>query len=119
LDVLTYSRGLEALKLVLEDEEVEKIVWDGRRLVSELWYGHEICVRGVVDLQLVQVYETLAGGRMGQGVRGAVKVEDLESVFSGGLDENTRNDLGVDIKRMELSSSPPRRVQMIVVTDGP
>lgn len=106
LDVLTFSRGLDGLKEVLEDERVDKVVWDGRALGSELWHGNGISVRGVVDLQLLQVRQRLEKEGVRSMTGGALKVESLESA-SGVLDEEggTRNEPGVDIKSMRLSSS--------------
>lgn len=106
LDVLTYARGLDGLKEVLEDERVEKVVWDGRALWSELWYGNGISVRGAVDLQLLQAHQKLEKEGVRSMIGGALKVESLENA-SGVLDEEggTRNEPGVDIKSMRLSSS--------------
>lgn len=105
LDVLTYSRCLDVLKGILKDGKVEKVVWDGRGLGSEFWHGHEISVEKVVDMQLVQALKGGRDARIGFQNKGAMKIHGLDTTF-GELQENTRNELDIDLKRMSLSTLP-------------
>ena len=105
LDVLTYSRCLDVLKGILENESVEKVVWDGRGLGSEFLHGHEISVKKVVDMQLIHVQQKARAARTGFSNKGALKIEDLKTAF-GELELNTRNEPGIDLKRMSLSTFP-------------
>lgn len=89
------------LKEVLENEGVEKVVWDSRGVGTEMWHGHEIDMKNVVDLQLVQVHQR-EGGRASRKV-GALRIQDLESAF-GKMEVGVRNELGVNLKRMNLST---------------
>jgi len=94
LDVLTYSRNLDAIKSVLEDEGVEKIVWDGRNMFSELFHGHEIRLTGVLDLQLLHVYANTSR----RSIHGFHHIEDLKTAYEG-CDEKDK-DCHVDLPRM-------------------
>ena len=79
LDVLTYGKNLEALKEILENEGIEKIVWDGRFASSELWHDQEISIVSGIDIQLVHVQEK-TGGRP---IRGFLPADALETAFLG------------------------------------
>jgi hypothetical protein len=78
VDVLTYAKALDALKGVLQSEEVEKVVWDVRDLASELWHGHEIGLSCPVDLQLLHVYEKTSLKSMA----GFHHIEGLHTAYS-------------------------------------
>lgn len=56
IDVIEFPGSLMHLKGILEHPQVQKVVWDGRSDYSELWHGHRIRMRPVLDLQLVDVY---------------------------------------------------------------
>lgn len=95
LDILTYSRNLDAVKSILEDSGVEKIVWDGRDMFSELWHGHEIQLQGVLDLQLLHVYENTSR----RSARGFHEVEDIRTAYDG-CEEKGKEKSHVDLLRM-------------------
>lgn len=78
IDVITYPQSFEPLKVILENPEVEKVVWDGRSDFAALWHGHDIAINSVFDLQLVCVYIS-SGGR--KGSRGFIKLEGLGKTF--------------------------------------
>lgn len=93
IDVIVYPESIETVKEILEDAEIEKVVWDGRSDYSELWHGHRIALSPVLDLQLVQVYEK-TGGR--PGPRGFITLEGMSTAF-------LRHDLSdVMINRIEF-----------------
>ena len=92
LDVLTYSRNFEVLKVLCESDKVEKVMWDGRNEVAELWHGHEISVHSPVDLQLVHVYEQ-TGGRITP--RGFLRAESMSTEFLN-LDSEMHEAAGID-----------------------
>lgn len=102
LDVLTYGKNLEVVKEILENPEVDKIMWDGRFGVAELWHGHEISVKSVIDLQLVHVYEK-TGGRIAP--RGFLPAESLESAFSN-LEPEVHESTGMDMTAFHRSFRP-------------
>jgi len=93
LDVLTYGKNLEVLKEVLENEEVEKIFWDGRFASAELWHDHEISIVSAVDIQLVHIQEK-TGGRP---TRGFLPADTLETAFLG-LSEETLAATELDLR---------------------
>lgn len=79
LDVLTYGKNLEVLKQLLENEGIEKIMWDGRFAAAELWHDHEISIVAGMDIQLVHVQEK-TGGRP---IRGCLPADAMETAFLG------------------------------------
>lgn len=105
LDVLTYGKTLDVLKDVLENPEIEKIMWDARNAGSELHHGHEISLQSVIDLQLVQVYEEAAGHIP---VRGFMPTESVDTAFLG-LGRESHQDTGFDIhtfkRRLNLTKA--------------
>lgn len=102
LDVLTYGKNLEVVKEILENPEVDKIMWDGRFGVAELWHDHEISVKSVIDLQLIHVYEK-TGGRIAP--RGFLPVESMESAFSN-LEPEVHESTGMDMTAFHRSFLP-------------
>lgn len=94
LDILTYGKNLEVIKDILENPEVDKIMWDGRFTAAELFHEHEISIQPVIDVQLVHVYEK-TGGRI--AARGFLPAESMESAFSG-LEETVQEATGMDLK---------------------
>ena len=104
LDTLTYGKNLEVVKEILENPAVDKVMWDGRFGVAELWHGHEISVESVIDLQLVHVYEK-TGGRI--AARGFLPVEAMESAFSN-LDTQVHDSTEMDMKAFHRSLLPMR-----------
>jgi hypothetical protein len=102
LDILTYGKNLEVIKEILENPEVDKIMWDGRFGVAELWHGHEISVESVIDLQLVHVYEK-TGGRI--AARGFLPAESMESAFST-LEPEVHESTEMDMKAFHRSLLP-------------
>lgn len=112
LDVLTYAKNLGVLKGILENPTIEKIMWDGRSAVGELFHDHEILVQPAIDLQLVLVYEK-AGGQL--AARGFLPSESMEKAFRD-LSDEVRDSTGVDrstfARRSSLDEVPnirPRR----------
>lgn len=93
LDVLTYAKCLDVLKEILENKEVEKIIWEGRWIGSEFWHGCQIDMNDVVDLQLADIYEK------GITTRNFVPIDALEMGFVQ-LDEKTRMETTIDLKRL-------------------
>jgi 3'-5' exonuclease len=94
LDILTYGKNLEAIKSILENPEVDKIMWDGRFASAELFHEHEISIQPVIDVQLVHVYEKTRG-RI--AARGFISAESMESAFSS-LEEKVQESIGMDLK---------------------
>jgi hypothetical protein len=94
LDILTYGKNLEVIKSILENPEVEKIMWDGRFASAELFHEQEISIQSVIDVQLVHVYEK-TGGRI--AARGFLSAEPMESAFSN-LEEKVQESIGMDLK---------------------
>lgn len=80
IDVVSLPKSLDNLKLLLENPQILKIVWDGRSDYTELRLGHDISLRGVLDLQLVQVYVS-SSGLVASGEH-LVKLESLGNAFT-------------------------------------
>ena len=93
LDVLTYSKALDVLKEILENDEIDKIMWDGRNAVAELDHGHEISIESPIDLQLVQVHEKAGGNPR---IRGFVPIEHMDAAFLD-LSEEVHTGTGMDM----------------------
>ena len=55
IDVIKYEEGIPALKKILENEKLVKVMWDARNDFSELWHGHQIHLQAVLDLQLFRI----------------------------------------------------------------
>jgi hypothetical protein len=79
VDVITLPQALKSLKSVLEDPSLQKVVWDGRMDFSELWHGHGIKLAGVLDLQLLGVYQGQSRGI--PGPRGFIALDGLFAKF--------------------------------------
>jgi hypothetical protein len=79
VDVITLPQALKSLKSVLEDSGIQKVVWDGRMDFSELWHGHGIKLAGVLDLQLLGVYQGQSRGI--PGPRGYIALDGLFAKF--------------------------------------
>ena len=79
IDVIKYKEALPALKEILEDNRLIKVMWDGRNDFSELWHGHRIHLRNVIDLQLVRIYDCQS-----QWIhrRGFLRLEGMENAFA-------------------------------------
>ena len=77
VDVIAYPESLLTLKDILENPKIEKVVWDGRNDYSELWHGHGINMKPVLDLQLIHIHATSHGWRRGFNV-----VDGVSKVFS-------------------------------------
>jgi hypothetical protein len=105
LDVLTYAKGLDVLKEIVENKDVEKVVWDGRRISSELFHGNQITFQGIVDLQLMNVYEKMDERQV--ATRGFLSLQDLGTAFSE-LDEKTQNETTINVKHLTKRISPCR-----------
>lgn len=104
LDVLAYSKSLEILKSLLETQDVEKIVWDGRNMFSEFWHGHEISLNGVMDLQLLHVYENTSR----RSARGFYHTEDLKTGYDG-CEEKEKDSQHIDLNWMTRCTLPTPR----------
>ena len=101
IDVITFKDSIPVLKEILEDEKLVKIFWDARNDFAELWHGHEIHLRPVLDLQLLRVYQN-NGWRING--RGWAKLEGMGRTFSN-LSTHSRSMLGVSelqFQRMNL-----------------
>lgn len=79
IDVIKYEEAIPALKKILENEKLVKIMWDARNDFSELWHGHQIHLQTVLDLQLLRIY-IRESWRI--GTRGWIKLEGMGRVFS-------------------------------------
>ena len=79
IDVIKYKEALPGLKKILEDKRLIKVMWDGRKDFSELWHGHRIHLRNVIDLQLVRIYDCQS-----QWIhrRGFLRLEGMENAFA-------------------------------------
>jgi hypothetical protein len=100
VDIIIYPEALESLKTVLEDNRLEKVVWDGRKDYCELWHGHGIELKSPVDLQLVRVYEVCGGLA---GPNGFIMLQGMGKVF-----QNKRSvvqDSGINKARFEEGAS--------------
>ena len=93
LDVLTYGKNLEVLKEILENETIEKVMWDGRFAAAELWHDHEISIASPVDIQLIHAQET-TGGRP---TRGFLPADAMETTFLG-LGREILDSTGLELK---------------------
>lgn len=107
LDILTYGKNLEVAKGILENPEVDKIMWDGRNAVAELFHGNEISVQSVIDLQLIHVYEK-TGGRIAP--RGFLPAESMESAFLN-LEVEVHESMGMDMQAFN------RRLPSLLIPD--
>jgi hypothetical protein len=96
VDVIECPKSLELLKEILEDQALEKIVWDGRSDYAELWHGHGIAISPVLDLQLVRVYQRSGGVR---GPRGYLVLDGMGKAFSM-LNRTFIKDLNIDTSRL-------------------
>jgi hypothetical protein len=103
LDILTYGKNLESVKDILENPEVDKIMWDGRFAAAELFHGHEISVQSVIDMQLVHVYES-TGGKV--AARESIPAEPMESAFIN-LGVTGQKSTGMDVKAFTRRSLIP------------
>ena len=73
--VLT-EQQLQPFLDILHDQNIRKWVWDGRMDYSELWHGHNVELRGVLDLQLADVTS--------RKERGEGPVQQLNRLSRGG-----------------------------------
>lgn len=96
IDVITYPKSLEILKDVLENAEIEKVVWDGRSDFAALWHGHGISMDSILDLQLVKVYISSGGVK---GSRGFIKLDGLGKVFES-CSRDVLFESGIDLERL-------------------
>jgi hypothetical protein len=55
IDVIAYPESLTTLKGILEDDKIDKVMWDCRSDAAEMWFGHGITLTSVIDAQLIQV----------------------------------------------------------------
>jgi ribonuclease D len=55
VDVVTLPEAVGKLKSFLQNPSLLKYVWDGRSDYSELRHGHDVTLRGLVDLQLAYI----------------------------------------------------------------
>lgn len=96
VDVIELPESLELLKEILEDQNLVKIVWDGRSDYAELWHGHSIAISPVLDLQLVRVYQRSGGV---SGPRGFLVLDGMGRAFSM-LSRAFTKDLDADINKL-------------------
>jgi 3'-5' exonuclease len=101
IDVIDFPGCFPFLKTILENPNLEKIMWDGRSDYSELWHGHDISIKPVIDLQLVHVYES-TGGRPGR--EGYIMLKGMTKTFQS-LPMWTRKDSEIDHERLKRSNS--------------
>jgi hypothetical protein len=62
VDVILLPSAISSLKTYLENPRLTKYVWDARSDYSELLHGHGITIKGLVDLQLLNVHTGLFPG---------------------------------------------------------
>lgn len=89
VDIVEIAESLDILKMILEHETFEKVLWDGRNDYAELWHGHGIDMSPVLDLQLVRIHETSSG----RG-RGFTRLDGMGKVFSAMNRDSTVNARG-------------------------
>jgi hypothetical protein len=82
---------------------VEKVLWDGRCISSELFHGNQITFEGIVDIQLMNVYEKMDEQQV--ATRGFLSLQDLGTAFSE-LDEKTQNETALNLKHLTKRISP-------------
>lgn len=94
VDVLALPSSTLALKELLESLSFTKVMWDGRQDYIELLQGHRIELKGVLDLQLVEVQNRRPPGRIGYvGLRGmsrAFSEISLSQQRASGINLNRR-----------------------------
>jgi hypothetical protein len=100
VDVLTYRKNIDAVKL-LQNSNLEKIVWDGRNIYSEIWHSYEVAVESVIDLQLVHAQEVSKGCQTRN--RKVVYVSEMNNAFSK-LDVQTQQSYGINLDRLKKGS---------------
>jgi hypothetical protein len=101
IDVVAYPECMTTMKDILEDENIEKVMWDGRSDATELWCGHGIALRSVIDLQLIRVYVSQRGVR---GPRGYMKLDGMARTFENS-DRAVKLESGIDMRRFIQSLS--------------
>jgi hypothetical protein len=96
IDVIKLEDSIPVIKEVLEDKNLVKIMWDARNDFSELWHGHGIHLKKVLDMQLVRIYDC-QGQWMRQ--RKFLYLEGMKNAYSS-IRKKTifdkSNDIGVD-----------------------
>ena len=92
VDVIAYPESLETLKNILENPDLDKIVWDGRSDYCELSCGHGIAMGPLIDLQLLRVYEMCGGVSPNAG--GYIKLDGMGKVFER-VPESVRRASGI------------------------
>ena len=91
VDVVALPEAVDKLKSFLQNPSLLKYVWDGRSDYSELRHGHNVTLRGLVDLQLAYIHtqaqpsETirLAGMMQAAEALHVAKSEVLSQIRSG------------------------------------
>jgi hypothetical protein len=94
IDVLSYWKNIEAVRL-LQNPLLEKVMWEGRNLYSELLHEHNITLESILDLQLVHAREISKG----RATRNILYIEVPDTAFSK-LDPKTREDTGINLDRL-------------------
>jgi len=100
LDILTHGKALDYIQAVFESDAIDKVMWDGRHGVAELWHGHGLSMKSGLDLQLVHVHENTAGRATWRGV---LPAESLESAFLN-LDVSVHEEMGVNLAAFSRST---------------
>ncbi len=102
IDVIKYEQAIPALKKILENEKLIKIMWDPRNDFSELWHGHQIHLQTVLDLQLLRIY-IRESWRI--GTRGWIKLEGMGRVFSDLNTYGSQLQVGISDQQMRKMNS--------------
>jgi hypothetical protein len=105
IDVLTYRKNIDAVKL-LQNSNLDKIVWDGRNIYSEIWHSYEVAVESVIDLQLVHAQEVSKDGQTRKGK--VVYVAEMNNAFSK-LEVQTQQSCGINLDRRRKGYPLARR----------
>ena len=102
IDVIKYEKGISALKNILENQKLVKVMWDARNDFSELWHGHQIHLQPVLDLQLLRIY-VRESWRIGS--RGWIKLEGMGRVFSDLNVYGSKLEVGISDEQMRRMDS--------------
>jgi hypothetical protein len=102
IDVIKYEKGISALKNILENQKLVKVMWDARNDFSELWHGHQIHLQPVLDLQLLRIY-VRESWRIGR--RGWIKLEGMGRAFSDLNGYGSKLEIGISDEQMRRMDS--------------
>jgi hypothetical protein len=90
IDVVAYPESLITLKGILEDDKIDKVMWDCRSDAAEMWFGHGITLTSVIDAQLIQVHRSTHWG--------CIKLSGMGPTFEYS-DKSIHLDSGINMER--------------------